>query len=175
MKGVSMWVITWVAIISIAAFLIAEYGNRPKTGYIVIQEVYARFDLKKELEKKFELTKNTRQKVLDSLAFELKMLAKKIDSEKGKNREDEISYNRKREEFYQRRQTFSEDNDQLSRQYDQEILSQLNQYVSDYGKENNYKYIFGNDGNGSLMHAEESENITKEIIEFINKKYRGVK
>ncbi len=173
-----MWIVTWVVIIGVISFLFIQQGNKPKTGFILISDVYGSFDLKKQLEQKFTITKNARQKIVDSLAFELKLLAKKIDaekSEKSKSKTEEELYNTKRQEFYQRTQSFNEDNKELTKQYDQEILSQLNQYVKDYGKENNYQYIFGNDGNGSLMHAQEANNITKEIIEYINDKYKGKK
>jgi len=165
MKNKIVWTITWISIMGLGAYILIDHYNKPKTAYIIIQEAYSQFELKKELEKKFVSTKNTRQKTLDSLAFELKLLTKSIDSEHGKNKDKENSYNKKREAFYQRRQTFEEDNTQLSKQYDQEILSQLDQYVSDYGKENHYEYIFGNDGNGSLMHADDALNITKQVVQ----------
>jgi len=61
----------------------------------------------------------------------------------------------------------------LSAQYDKEILAQLNQYVRDFGAKNNYEYIFGNDGNGSLMYAQESNDLTRQVTEYINQKYAG--
>jgi len=156
-------------------YITFSYIEKPKTAYIFIPEVFEKFELKKDLEHKFLNTKNVRQKVLDSLAMQLRLLATKLDQEKIITKENETLYNNAREDFYKKRQTFEEDNKQLSREYDNEILTQLNQYVKDYGQENNYKYIYGNDNNGSLMYAEENLNISKEIIKYINKKYKGVK
>jgi len=152
-----------------------EHSHKSKTGYIIIGEVYSSFDLKKESEKKFTEVKNYRKKILDSMAFTLRIMAKKIDGEKAKNKEDVDSYNQKREEFYQRQKTFDEDNKQLTAKYDQEILTQLNQYVKDYSKENGYEYVFGNGGDGSLMYGDDAHNLTKEIIDYVNKKYKGGK
>ncbi len=164
-----------VLILVLSAFFIYDYLNRPKTAYVIIGEVFNEFSMKKDLEKKYTATKNVRQKVLDSIAIDLRILTKKIDIEKGKNEESVNNYNLKREEFYQKQKNFQQDNEALTKQYDQEILTQLNQYVKDYGKENHYQYIFGNDNNGSLMYAEETKNLTKQITEYINQKYKGLK
>lgn len=36
-----------------------------------------------------------------------------------------------------------------------------------------YRYIFGAEGSGVLMYADERNNITKEVIEYINARYKG--
>jgi len=168
-------IIVLLIVIGLMAVEAYHYFTTSKTAYVLIGEVYNKFDLKKELEKKLEFTKNARQKISDSLAFDLKLLAKKIDDDKAKNEQDVKLYNLKREEFVEKKRRLEEDNNTLTKQYDQEILTQLNQYVKDYGKENHYTYIHGNDGNGSLMYADESKNITEKVIEYINKKYKGEK
>src|ERR1700749_2451755 len=134
--------------------------KRPKTAYVIIQEVFNNFELKKEYEKRLTLTKNSRQKLIDSLEFELKLLGKKIESENGKNKEDINVFSVKRNIFFEKKKTFEEDDERQTKEYDQQIIAQLNQYVKNYGKENGYTYIDGNDGNGSLMYAEEGDNIT---------------
>ena len=168
-------IITWIALIGLGIFTIREHYNKPKMAFISIQETYNRFELRKELETKFIAVKNIRQKVLDSLIVDLQILAKKTEEEKGKNKIWENLYNKKQEEFSIRSQNYKDQNAQLSKEYDQEILSQLNQYISDYGKENNFQYIFGNDGNGLLMHADSCFNVTNRVIEYINEKYKGKK
>lgn len=159
---------------AIVGVIVYQQQSSPKTGFILIQEVYNGFDMKKENEKKFVQVKNARDKILDSLTLEFKILAGKIDSEQQKNQSTIEEFRGKRDEYVQRKKTYEEDNDALSKKYDQEILTQLNQYVKDYGEKNGYTYIFGNDSNGSLMYAKETHNITKEIIRFINDKYKGV-
>ncbi|MGQ0829857.1 MAG: OmpH family outer membrane protein [Bacteroidota bacterium] len=146
----------------------------PKSGYILITEVYSGFEMKKEMEKKYLQAANARDKLLDCLALEVKVLGGKIERDQQKNEETIKQFENKRQEFFQRKQTYEEDNNALSKQYDQEILTQLNQYVKDFGEQQGYTYIHGNDGNGSLMYAQEARNITKEVIEFINNKYKGI-
>lgn len=154
-------------------FIFTSLTLKPRTGYILINDVYEKFDMKMELEKKYKYSHDQRQKILDSLGIQLRLLANRIENDKGKNGADVEMYNFKREEYLQKKGKMEEDNTQLSSQYDAAILKQLNQYVKDYGSQNGYEYIFGNDSNGSLMYAEESNNITRQVIEFINLKYAG--
>ncbi len=169
--------LTLVIALVITTMLLASYHYfyQPKTGYILIQEVYNGFDFKKEMERKFLTIKTVRQKKLDSLEVELKLLGNRLSkmSEKERSDKDLDDFGQLREEFLKRKKMNEEDNAQLSHQYDTEILTQLNQYIKDFGNEKNYTYIFGNDGNGSLMFGKEQNNISKEVIEFVNKKYNG--
>src|SRR4051812_26969352 len=127
-----VFLIVLLVILSIMGIEAYVYFTSPRTGFVLIGEVYSKFDQKKELEKKFETTKHARQKLLDSLAFDLKMLANKIDGDKAKNEADVKLYNLKRDEFLEKKQRLEEDNAALTKQYDQEILTQLNQYIKDY-------------------------------------------
>lgn len=158
----------------IIGWFLYVYRTTPKTGFIIIQEVYNGFDMKKETEQKYSKTKMARDKILDSLDLELKILARKIEQEQQKNRNSIDQFNIKRDEFLQRKQTYEEDNTALAKQCDQEILTQLNQYVKDFGKKNHYTYMFGNDGNGALMYADDVKDITKDVTAFINRKYKGM-
>lgn len=157
------------------AFALYHHYAKPKLGYILVQDVYNGFELKKELQKKYEETAGARQRLLDSLGHELQMIAGKIESDKGKDERMLTLFNSRRDEYVQRRESMAQDNQNLTAQYDKEILTQLNQYVKEYGAEHGYKYIFGSDGNGSLMYADEAENITAAVTEFINQRYRGEK
>lgn len=147
----------------------------PKTAFVNIQEVFSKFELKKDYEKKLNFSKISRQKIVDSLEMELKILGRKIESENAKNKEDLSVFSVKRESYMEKRKLLEEDNMKQTKQYDNEIILQMNQYIKDYGKENDYTYIFGSDGNGSLMYAKDSKDVTKGVIDYINAHYRGMK
>ena len=158
----------------IMAWIVYDWQKTPKTGFIIIQEVYNGFEMKKEIEIKYNTTKLARDKILDSLDIDLKIFAKKIETGQQKNNAVVEQFQIKREAFFQQKQTYEEDNAALTKQYDQQILTQLNQYIKDFGEKNHFTYIFGNDGNGSLVYAHDAKNITKELTEFINNKYKGL-
>lgn len=168
-------IILAVLFLALFGWITYEKLTEPKTAYVLITDVYNGFDMKKEMEQKFTKTKDARQKVLDSLEFELKMLVNKIEADNKKDEAEIQNFNEKKAEYLHRKQQLEQDNDALGKEYDQQILTQLNQSLKDYGKENGYQYIFGNDGNGSLLYAEENKNITTEVIPYINAKYKGLK
>ena len=168
-------IIIFILLAGIITIIMYKHFTRHKTGYIVISEVYNGFELKKEMEKKFMVTKNARKKILDSLVFEIKLIEKKNQGKPKLISSDTMVYHDKVEEYLLKKQSFDEDNNALSQKYDEQIITQLNQYVKDYGIAKNYTYIFGTGGNGTLMYADEGENISKEVIDYINKKYNGEK
>lgn len=175
-----MWAKNKYAVLFILLFILVigwivfNYQTTPKTGFIVIQEVYNGFSMKKEMEQKYNQAKMARATILDSLELGLKILARKIEGEQLKNKSTIEQFNIQRETFLERKQTYEEDNAALTKQYDQEILTQLNQYLKDFGEEHHFTYLFGNDGNGSLVYAADAKNVTKEVIAFINRKYKGI-
>ena len=157
------------------SFGIYNFIGKTKTGFIIIEEVYSKFDFKKELEKKFMDVKFSRKKILDSLELDLKLLNLKLQKQTKIFNLEAEGFEKSRQFYLQMAKQTEEDNSQLSSQYDKEILIQLNQYMKDYGEENNYDYIFGSNNNGSLMYSKEINNVTQEAIRYINSKYNGLK
>ena len=61
----------------------------------------------------------------------------------------------------------------MAKQYTDQIWEQLNQYIKDFGTQHKYKFIFGSRGDGNLMYAEEQDNITSEVLTYVNERYQG--
>jgi outer membrane protein len=170
-KSIMIWLVLGLIVVYLA---FEHFAGRPKTGFIIIQDIYSQFEMKKELQKKYESAHNTRKRIADSMVMSIRMLGQKIDAEKGKDTSDISHFKAMRMDYYERKQRSDQDDSAQSKQYDDAILNQLNQYVKDYGKENHYEYIFGN-GNGSLMDADESKNITAQVTQYVNQRYEGKK
>jgi outer membrane protein len=151
---------------------------RQKTAYVEIKKVFNSFQMKKELEEKYKQTAMAREKMIDSLSFDLKLISKQLNeqqiSKEGLNEDLVRTFEFKREEYLKLKKQYNEDNAALSQKYDSQILEQMNQYVIEFGKKNHYDLIFGADGNGSLMHANDAYNISDEVIIYINNKYKGI-
>jgi outer membrane protein len=143
-----------------------------KQAFINTQEVFKNFSYKKELEQKLKTIQTTRQNIMDSLQMELKVLAKQLQLKKGTTEELAV-FQAKKESFFQKKNQFEQDNEKIVKEFDAQILKQLNQYVTDYGQQHGYKYIFGTDGSGNLMYADETESITNDVIAYINERYKG--
>lgn len=174
MKGTTSGYIAIIALLIAVTTAAMFYKNKTKSGFVIISEVFNEFELKKEMAAKYEVTRNARKKILDSLQIDLSVLSRRLQSGQPSN-EDKDLFERKRIDYGQKSQMFDEDNRQMSQQFDEQIVKQLNQYVADFGKEKHYDIIYGNTTNGSIMYGTDELNITKDVIAFVNSKYKGVK
>ena len=57
----------------------------------------------------------------------------------------------------------------------QTVINDINDYIKEYGKNHSYKIIFGASGGGNIMYAEESTDLTQEVLKGLNKEYEGKK
>lgn len=53
----------------------------------------------------------------------------------------------------------------------QTVINDINDYIKEYGKEHSYKIIFGASGGGNIMYADESTDLTEEILKGLNEEY----
>ena len=77
------------------------------------------------------------------------------------------------EDYFSKKKNFTEDNQRVEKEYEEQILKQLNQFIYDYGKENGIDFIYGASGNGNLMYASDKYDITETIIKYVNQRYSG--
>ena len=54
-----------------------------------------------------------------------------------------------------------------------QVIDEVNQYIKDYGKKKGLKIILAATDYGNIAYAEEGIDITDEILEGLNKKYKG--
>lgn len=168
-------IITTTVIIAAAAILglTAMDTGRSGIAYINTAEVYNEFTLKKELETKLNDVQTRRKTILDSMKISLQGLTMRMEQQTKLSEKEMNEFNQIRQQYMRTEQEFDEDNQALANQYSEQIWKQLNQYISDFGKEHNYKYILGTNGEGVVMYADESENITSQVKEYVNSRYGG--
>ncbi len=144
------------------------------TAYINTEEVYNNFDLKKKMESQLKSTEQIRQGILDSMKLQLDMMYSHMQVKQEMN--DSFLTNRfsdLRDSYFKRQEEFKQANDALAQQYTTQIWSQLNQYLQDYGHRKGYQYIFGANGDGALMFADDAVNITDDVKGYVNNRYKG--
>jgi outer membrane protein len=164
-----------IAVISLAVLVSLEFAflhfNKKKTGFVDINRLYSSYTQKKDLEKEFQQEKGKQKNLLDSLKFEINLVGNRFKAKKAP--EDQVLYNKDVEYYNYINQEFERVNTGKSEKYKEQILAQLNEYVMEFGKNNGYSYIYGANGNGSLMYADEAEEITSKVVEYVNSKYNG--
>ena len=62
---------------------------------------------------------------------------------------------------------------EFKQEINRKAWERLNNYLEEFGKQQNVHLIFGIQGSGNIMYADESFDLTAEAIEFSNAKYEG--
>lgn len=146
-----------------------------KIGYIEVFKVYDEFELKKIKETEFKQVENQRKLVLDSLRLNLQMLENKLKLQSKVTKEQEALFGNKYNQYQLKERELTENNKALAAKLEDEIFTQLNQYVKEYGDENGYDFILGGNGSGTIMQAKESNDLTEEMIQYVNSRFNGKK
>jgi outer membrane protein len=128
--------------------------TREKKAYILNQQVFNEFKGKQELELQLSALQKTHKAWLDSVSARI---------QNGDNALINV--------YQENAANFQLEENELSEKYTADIWQKINEYIAAYGKEKGYDFIFGASGNGSLMYASDANNVTKEVITYVNSRY----
>lgn len=157
-------ILNFVLIAAILSLLLIQFLSQdtsPKIAYFDNTEVFSNFNLAKELGQIGLKNITPQRKKVDSLRNQLKVVSEKSLIE---NLQKSLVYESER---------LTQMSAAISNETNQQIWSRLNMYAVDFGKQEGYEIILGTTGNGNIMYAEDSLDITTKFIEFVNKKYEG--
>ena len=135
-----------------------------KMAYFLSQKVFNEFEGTKVLQKNAAAIEGKQKALLDSLAMSITLLEAKGATARG----DVGKAKRNYQALYQQ---FAEQDVRLSKDFKNQSWSQINQYVTEFGKERKYQIILGANGDGNLMFADSTLDISKEIIAYLNQRY----
>lgn len=143
-----------------------------KTAYVNGAKVFSDFAMTKELNMMLSNTQQSRQQVLDSLELHVRTLGIQQNSNPANGRLlDSLKVAAEQLRFKSER--FTEDNQRQLETYNEQIWTQLNQYIGDYRENEGYSYLFGATGSGSLMAANPDLDMTEEVLTYVNLRYEG--
>lgn len=144
---------------------------QPKTCYVNIGEFLNEFKMAQELGQKFEQVSSTRTAQLDSMQLELERMIRSVSNG---DKEAEAQILKKRELFFMRKEQFDSRNAELNAQYNSQILKRMNEYVQAFGEEHGYEFVHGAQGEGNILYASPEKDVTKEFIDYANRRYDGL-
>lgn len=58
-----------------------------------------------------------------------------------------------------------------SQRADQELVKEVNRYLTDYGKAHGYDFIFGTSESGTIVYAASGKDLTAEVLLGLNRQY----
>lgn len=141
-------------------------------AYIDNVRLFDEFILKKELESNLAKMETNYKAQLDSMKIQVNMLAKRIESAKVSSDVQE-KFEVTRQQYLAKEEQFRLSNENTTKQFNEQIWKQINNYVKEFAKENNYDIVLGTSGSGNLMYAAEQYDVTEKAIAFVNNKYKG--
>lgn len=157
--------------------LIFSCGRTEKGKIVYVQnlKLYSEFDLALELDAKLQAFSKHRTNELDSLTLAFENLTAELEKMNEIPIEIYQNYNDLRNSVMFKEKNYEEELMSISQEYDEQIWNRLNGYVKKYAVENNYDMILGASGNGNLMYAKDTLDITNELVAFCNSQYNGTK
>ncbi len=168
-------IIAITSILAITAFVIStiQYFTSPKTAYVSTAELYNEFNLKKELEGRYLREQGQRNKELDSIKLQVQNRYTELLNQKSPDKAQIQKFEALESWYYQKEEEIKEEDGRQAQDYTEQVWKQLNQYIKEYGDKESYTYLYGARGEGNLLYAKDSKNVTKELIEFVNARYEG--
>ena len=157
--------------------LLASCQKEMKTGFIDNSKLINDYQKKKDVEATFKAKIDAFDKKADSIGKSFQSQAaelQKNDPQLAK-KESQQQYQMLGQQYQAFQQTMQRQEQDIQKQSQTEIdtlIKEVKKYVQDYGKKNGYTYILGSNDAGSVMYGEDSKDLTKEILEELNKSYK---
>ncbi len=144
-----------------------------KTAYVdntvLIQDYYKMESTEARFEKKSQALSDQ----LDSVAAEFQKEVQEF--QEGMSRMSTKEREQRQNELMQKQQMLQQRQQQQSQMLRQEsdqaidsLISEVKDFVAEYGKEKGYSYIFGSNESANIMYAKEGLDITQDILEELN-------
>ena len=148
---------------------VVVYLQIPKIAYVDATSLFQEFEGKKEMEQQLEQMQRGQKQVLDSIGLQLKALEQMAQKEEAVR----VKWMNLQQYHSTMNQEYQAQQYQKSQEYTQAIWKQINQYTQEYGQEQGYDYILSTAGQQGLLYAKEGQDITQEVVNYINQKYTG--
>lgn len=173
MRNFSFFALLFLVVVSLACSSWIWF-HREKVGYIDLGILFDNFLMKKEMEAKLENTQHQKELLLDSMEIQLNILSKRAQANSS-DKDLVKTFELQKQEYLMKKQSFEKEGQYSTQQFNNQIWKQINQYIKDFGEEYHYTFIYGAEGSGAVMYGSVDKNITDNVKEYVNKKYKGVK
>jgi len=148
-----------------------------KTAYVDTTKIIKEYREMKEVEEEFTSKSDKIKTELDSLAQSFQKEVQEYQA--NMNSMSTAQRQEKEQELMGKQQTIQQQQQMMGNQLREEsdvvidsIVTKVKEYVKEYGKDNDYTYIFGSNESANIMYAKDGLDITEEILEKLNGSYK---
>jgi outer membrane protein len=155
-------------VISIGVFMLA---TQKKTAFVDLGKLYEGFELNKQRQTELQSMSIQFKNTLDSMALEIQSMESSLQANYDRITDEKLQV--KKMNYYKIEENMQAKLEETKVKSDEQIWLQINTYTQEFGKEKGYDYIYGGNGTGSLMYANDSKDISEDVLVYINKKFAG--
>lgn len=170
-------------VLAIAAILLSAVSmyfsvNSSELVYVDVNKLLDGYKRTKVEREKFQVKAKTLSANVDSLVVDWQKELKKYEKERSKmtSKEKELQQEllaNKQQKINGYQQAIQKQIQEEDKKSTQTVINDINDYVKEYGKNHNYKIIFGASGAGNIMYADKVTDLTEKILEGLNTEYGG--
>jgi len=168
-----------VGLVLLVAF--ASCTQPEKTGFVNNSELINEYLGKKDIENKYKQKDELAKRKSDSLgqAYQIEALGLQEKLSKMSEKQQQAAAQPFQQKWQMIEQQMKSEQQRFQTEFQTEIDSSIVEvadFVESYAKTNGYSYIFGtSDVSRSIMYGEESNDLTKAILEVLNTNYEEKK
>lgn len=147
----------------VGLFLFKDSKTNSKIVYVDNNKLFEGFNMTKEMKRVGEKEFNSQKTVLDSLYSKLQSpilseMEKKVVMQ----------------QFIQEKEVLEQFNQNFATEQSSKIWTRINSYTADFSKEKKYQLIISSENKRAILYADETVDVTNELLTYLNKKYEGI-
>lgn len=159
-----------------AVFSLLESRKYSELVYVDVNKLLEGYKRTAEVRAEFQKKSDLLKANVDSLLVNWQEELQAYEKERAKMTKKELQLKQellanKQEQINNYQEAIQQQLKEEDRKTTQTVINDINSYIEEYGKEHQYKIIFGASGSGNLMYAHESTDLTQEVLEGLNAEY----
>lgn len=162
----------------VLALAFTSCQKQAKIGFVDNGTVINDYQEKKDVETKYQAAEEAFRKKADSVGkeFQLEVQETQLTAQKSSQAKAQELMGGLQQKQQLLQQKMQMEQQQLQQEFQTEIdsvISKVKKHVKEYGKKNGYTYILGtSDAAATVMYGAEEDDLTKVILEGLNKEYK---
>ena len=143
--------------------------RKPKIAYVYNSRLFDEYDGTAD-------SKQLYREKLDVWKNNIKQLAAEVDREISTNNnspENGIIL-RKQQDLINYQEAIMKKAEEEDLKLTNSVLNQINTMVEDFGEHHDYDFIFGVTDEGNLLFASDGDDVTDQLLEYMNATYKGI-
>ncbi|TCI93550.1 OmpH family outer membrane protein [Tenacibaculum sp. M341] len=176
MKKITLGIAIVALLFSVITFFYTQ--ERSKLVYVDVNKLLEGYKRTKVVRADFEKKAKVLRANVDSLVTDWQKELKLYEKERANYSKKELQLKQellgnKQQQINNYQQAIQKQIQEEDKKATQTVVNDINDYVTEFGKQKGYKMIFGASGGGNIMYADKSADLTEIVLEQLNAEFEG--